>query len=64
LKYLGIEDKEGNQLHRVVVVTSKIDDYLQRGRQEGYTFKKFVYDYKKYQEDLQQKTRLESSFEQ
>lgn len=64
LRYLGIEDKEGNQLYRIVVLTSQLDNVMTRGRQEGQTFRKFTYDYQKYQEDLKQKTVLETSYEQ
>jgi len=64
LKYLGIEDKEGNQLYRFVCLSSNVDNVMNRGRQEGFTFRKFTYDYAKYQEDLKQKTILETSFEQ
>lgn len=64
LKYLGIEDKEGNQLFRFVCLTSQIDNVMNRGRQEGHVFRKFTYDYQKYQEELKQKTVLETSFDQ
>lgn len=52
LKYLGIEDKEGNQLHRIVVMSNQIDAYVQKARSEPYVVKKFVYDYEKYKADL------------
>lgn len=64
LKYLGIEDKEGNQLFRFVCLTSQVDSVMNRGRQEGHTFRKFTYDYQKYQDELKQKTVLETSYEQ
>lgn len=31
-QYLQLEDKDGNQLWRIVVITSKIDEYLAEGR--------------------------------
>lgn len=64
LKYLGIEDKEGNQLYRFVCLSSQIDNVMHAGRKEGLVLRKFTYDYAKYQEDLKQKTILETSFEQ
>lgn len=32
LKYLGIEDKEGNQLYRFVCLSSQLDNVMHRGR--------------------------------
>lgn len=63
-KYLGIEDKEGFQLYRIVVFTDFVDDYLTACRKEGITARKFVYDEAKFKADLEQRTRLETTFEQ
>ena len=41
-----------------------LDNYLQECRKNNITVRKFVYDYEKYKADLQQKTILETSFEQ
>ena len=41
---LDMEDKDGNQLYRVVVLADKIDDYVNEARKAGLTFRKFVYD--------------------
>lgn len=64
LRFLDIEDKEGNQLYRIVVMSNQIDAYMQKCRSEPFLLKKFVYDYEKYKAELQQKTVLETSFEQ
>jgi hypothetical protein len=64
LKYLGKEDKEGNQLWVITVMAHTLDNYLQECRKNNVTVRKFVYDYEKYKNDLQQKTILETSFEQ
>ena len=63
LRYLGKEDKEGNQLWVVTVMNHLLDDYLSGCRKNNITAKKFVYDYEKFKNDLQQKTVLETSFE-
>jgi len=48
-KNLNLEDKEGNQLWRFVVLSNKLDDYLAQARKSSqFTFKKFVYDVEKY----------------
>lgn len=63
LKPLGIEDKEGNQLYRIVVMSNQKDDYIQKSRSEPFVVRKFVYDYEKYKADLHQKTVLETSYD-
>ena len=63
LRYLGIEDKEGNQLYRIVVLNNQIDNYITKARHENFTCKKFVYYYEKHKADLQQKTILETNYD-
>ncbi len=41
-------------------MTNQIDDYINKGKKEGYTLKKFVYDHEKYQQELHQRTALET----
>jgi len=65
LRNLGLpDDKEGNQLFVITVMSHFLDDFLAQCRKQSYTVKKFVYDYEKYKADLHQKTVLETSFEQ
>lgn len=64
LRFLGQEDKEGNQLWVITVMSHTLDNYLQELRKAGVVFRRFVYDYKKYKEDLEKKTLLETSYEQ
>jgi V-type H+-transporting ATPase subunit C len=64
MKFLGIEDKEGNQLYRIVVMANQMDAYIQKARSEPFVLRKFVYDYEKYKADLHQKTVLETNYEQ
>jgi V-type H+-transporting ATPase subunit C len=45
-------------------LASQVDNVMNQGRKEGQTFRKFTYDMQKYQEDLKQKTVLETSYEQ
>ena len=63
-RYLGIEDKEGNQLFRFVVMSNQVDNYMAKARQENFSLRKFVYDYEKYKADLHQRTVLETNFDQ
>jgi len=62
-KYLDLEDKDGNQLWRIVVLSVKIDEYITKGKSAGITLKKFVYDYDRYKLELENKTKLEQKLE-
>lgn len=44
-------------------MTDFVDQYLQEARKQGYHFKKFVYDYEKYKQDQEVKTKLEQRHE-
>ena len=57
---LDIEDKDGNQLVRFVVLSSKVDDYMLAARKQGLTLRKFVYNYEKYLNDKKEITILEN----
>lgn len=59
-KSLDIEDKDGHQLWRVVVLRDKLDEYLKEGRNQGLVLRKFVYNYEAYQKELQLRTELEN----
>lgn len=62
-QFMNIDDQEGNQMWRVVVMSSKLDDFITAGRKAGYNFKKFVYDYEKYKKDQEERTKLEQRHE-
>lgn len=54
LKYLGIEDKEKNQLARIVVFKSHADSFISKMKMKhAFTCKKFNYDVDSYQKELQ-----------
>lgn len=63
LKFLELEDKEGYQLHRVVVLSSKVENYITEARKHGFTLKKFAYDLEKYREEQMLKTKLENKID-
>lgn len=46
-----------------MVLSVKVDDYVQKSKQEGYSVKKFVYDYDKYKLEQENKTKLEAKLE-
>ena len=63
-RYLGIEDKDGFQLWRVVVLKERADEYIAiAAKQRGLTFRKFTYNYYKYQEELKERTKLEHAID-
>ena len=62
-KNLGLEDKEGNQLFRFVVLTIKVDNYLNEARKAGFMVKKFTYDLEKFKAEQENKTKLEAKME-
>jgi predicted phosphatase len=51
-KPLDIEDKEGNQLWRIVVLTDKLEEYMNEGRKQGLILRKFTYNYEAYQKEV------------
>lgn len=57
------EDKDGNQLWRVVVLSSKVENYLAEARKQGYNIKRFAYNYDKYKQELEVKVKLEHKIE-
>lgn len=63
-RYLGIEDKDGYQLWRVVVLKERADDYLvTASKTKGLVFRKFTYNQEKYQEELKERTKLEHAID-
>jgi hypothetical protein len=60
LQCLNIEDKDGYQLHRAVVMSQNFEQYMNDCRKNGIVAKPFVYDFEKYKKDLQLKTELET----
>lgn len=57
--FMNIDDQEGNQLWRIVVMSNMMENYMQEGRKQGLTLRKFVYDYEKYKADQEVRTKLE-----
>ncbi len=60
LRYLNIEDKDGYQLYRAVVMSQNYEQYMNDFRKNGIVAKSFVYDFEKYKADLHLKTELET----
>jgi hypothetical protein len=60
---MNIDDQEGNQLWRVVVMSHLLDNFLTEGRKAGLILRKFVYDYEKYKQDQEVRTKLETRHE-
>jgi hypothetical protein len=61
--FMNIDDQEGNQMWRIVVMSNKVDNYLSEGRKQGLTLRKFTYDYEKYKQDQEARTKLEQRHE-
>lgn len=47
-KSLDIEDKDGNQLWRFIVLRDKLEEYLVEGKKAGLFLKKFNYNREQY----------------
>jgi chaperonin cofactor prefoldin len=60
---MNIDDQEGNQLYRFAVMTDFLEQYLQEARKANLNCRKFTYDYEKYKQDLEVKTKLEQRHE-
>lgn len=56
---LNIEDSEGNQLWRIVVLKDRLDEYIAAGKKD-LVLRKFTYDFEGYKRELQVITELES----
>mmetsp|Transcript_16651 Transcript_16651/g.19262 ORF Transcript_16651/g.19262 Transcript_16651/m.19262 type:complete len:385 (-) Transcript_16651:21-1175(-) len=57
---LGLEDKEGNRLIRVVVMEASAESFLTKCKQKtGFNAKLFIYNEEKYKEELQEAKVLE-----
>lgn len=57
---LEVEDKDGNNLIRIVVMKDQVDSYLLAARKQGLTLKKFVYNLEQYLKDKEEITRFEN----
>lgn len=62
-RYTGIEDKDGYQLWRVVVLKERTLDYIKKAKEHGLMMRAFDYNYEKYQEELKERTRLEHAID-
>jgi V-type H+-transporting ATPase subunit C len=62
-KYTGIEDKDGYQLWRIVVLRDRTQDYIKKSKEKGLFLRAFDYNYEKYQEELKERTRLEHAID-
>jgi hypothetical protein len=58
-KYLQLEDKDGYQLWRVVVLSVKLDNYVAEAKKQSILVKRFVYDIEKFKSEQENKTKLE-----
>lgn len=58
-RYLDLEDKEGNQLWRFIVLSDKLEEYLTEGRKKGLVLKKFTYNLSAYEEEVKIRAELE-----
>lgn len=60
-RHLDLEDKDGNQLFRVVVMENSVDSFLIKCKQKiGFTARKFVYDEEKYNQEMEEAEILEA----
>lgn len=62
-KYLQLEDKDGNQLWRIVVISVKVDNYIAEAKRQGLLVKRFIYDIEKFRAEQENKTKLEAKLE-
>ena len=62
-KYLQLEDKDGNQLWRIVVLSVKLDNYISEAKKQGILVKRFTYDIDKFRSEQENKTKLEQKLE-
>jgi hypothetical protein len=62
-KYLQLEDKDGNQLWRIVVLSVKLENYMAEAKKAGIQVKRFTYDIEKFKTEQENKTKLESKLE-
>lgn len=58
---LGVEDKDGNKLYRVVVMSNSVDSFLIKCKSKsGFTARQFEYDEEKYQQELEEAKKIEA----
>lgn len=62
-RYMDQEDKDGNQLWRIVVLSTKVENYLNEARKQGFNIKRFAYNYDKYRQEQEIKVKLEHKIE-
>jgi len=50
---LGLEDTEGNQIWRIVIMNEAVDDFVKAARNEPFAVRRFTYNYEQYKKDLE-----------
>jgi len=61
--YVGLEDRDGNQVYRVVVYASQGDEVIKACRRKGYTARGFKYDKDQWHKDKVEQQRLKEELE-
>ena len=61
-RFMDKEDKDGNQLWRVILFNHGIDTFIEGMRKHGFVAKRFIYDEQSYKEGQQKKLALEQKF--
>lgn len=62
-KPLGIEDKDGNAVYRIIVMKNSAEDVIKACRRKGVTARPFSYDKEKWQHDNEQRQLLKENLE-
>eukprot|EP00352_Strombidinopsis_acuminata_P005092 CAMPEP_0176362368 /NCGR_PEP_ID=MMETSP0126-20121128/18380_1 /TAXON_ID=141414 ORGANISM="Strombidinopsis acuminatum, Strain SPMC142" /NCGR_SAMPLE_ID=MMETSP0126 /ASSEMBLY_ACC=CAM_ASM_000229 /LENGTH=146 /DNA_ID=CAMNT_0017718259 /DNA_START=803 /DNA_END=1243 /DNA_ORIENTATION=+ len=57
-RYLGLEDKDQNQIHRIVVYKDLADDVVKALRRKGYVSKSFTYNKQQWEQDEKKREEL------
>lgn len=60
---LNLEDRDGNQLFRVVVFKHSVDNFLNEIKKAGYAARRFEFNEEQHKKDEEQKVRLEQRIE-
>jgi len=61
--YLGLEDKDGNQIHRYVVYRTQVEDVIKALRKRGYPSKSFDYDKHAWMQENAKKQELQEQLD-
>lgn len=62
-RYLGLEDKDQNQIHRIVVYKDNADDVVKALRRKGYVSKTFTYNKQQWEQDEKRRVELAEKLE-